>query len=266
MTAQDSPLARKLGAYLSLSKAELTVLESFHGERRSFPGGKELIHEGQPAPSAFVLFEGWASSFKVLRDGGRQIVDFQIPGDFLGLSNVLLRKSDHCIESITDIKASQFDAADLFGAIETCPRIASAVLWAASSDEAAAVERLVSLGRRDALERMAHFLLELGARLKQVGLATRQSYACPLSQYHLADALGLSPVHVNRVLRQLREDGLLTFRNGRVVFDDFDRLVTLCDFDMAYLDYEGPVLKTSNWEARKGTKTEATPQGGTERI
>jgi CRP-like cAMP-binding protein len=90
---------------------------------------------------------------------------------------------------------------------------------------------------------MAHLLLELGAKLALVGLGSKAGYACPLTQYHLADELGLSAVHVNRVLRKLREDGLATFRNGRVTFDDFDRLAALADFDPAYMDHTGPLLK-----------------------
>ena len=105
------------------------------------------------------------------------------------------------------------------------------------------VEHLVDLGRRNALERTAHFLLELGARLKLVGLGSAAGYACPLSQYLPSDALGLSAVHINRVLRELREDGLLTFRNGQVTFDDYERLVTLANFDKAYLDQDGPLLR-----------------------
>jgi CRP-like cAMP-binding protein len=116
------------------------------------------------------------------------------------------------------------------------------VLWAASRDEAMVVEHLVDLGRRDAAGRMAHFLLELGARLVLVGMGDRTGYACPLTQYHLADALGLSAVHVNRVLRQLREDGMVTFRDGFVTFDDYDRLVDFAQFDPSYMDQKGPFL------------------------
>ena len=105
------------------------------------------------------------------------------------------------------------------------------------------VEHLVNLGRRSAEERMAHFLLELGARLKLVGIGNRTGFDCPLTQYHLADALGLSAVHVNRILRQLREEGLVTFQKGRVEFDDFDRLTDRAGFDTAYLDQEGPLLR-----------------------
>ncbi len=89
---------------------------------------------------------------------------------------------------------------------------------------------------------MAHFLLELGARLALVGMGSKAGYACPLTQYHLADALGLTAVHVNRVLRQLRERDLVTFRDGYVKFGSFDRLVALADFDPAYLDQTGPLL------------------------
>jgi CRP-like cAMP-binding protein len=243
MTMQQSPLVSKLNAYVGLSENELSVLDGFQRHRRSFAAGADLVHEGQTNPTAFLLSEGWVSSYKVLRGGGRQIVDFQIPGDFLGLRSVLFRTADHNIEPVTQVSASEFNAKDMLDAFAASPRLAAAVLWSASSDEAVVVERLVSLGRRDATERTAHFLLELWARLKLVGLATREGYRCPLSQYHLADALGLSAVHVNRVLRQLREEGFLTFRNGKVTFDDLDRLIAATGFDAAYLDHDGPMMK-----------------------
>jgi CRP-like cAMP-binding protein len=104
------------------------------------------------------------------------------------------------------------------------------------------VEHPVDLGRRSAEERMAHFLLELGARLNLVGLGDRRVFDWPLTQHHLADALGLSAVHVNRVPRQLREEGLVTFQKRCFVFD-FDRLRDLAGFDTAYLDQDGPLLR-----------------------
>jgi CRP-like cAMP-binding protein len=132
---------------------------------------------------------------------------------------------------------------DLLDTFRKTPRLATAVLWAASRDEAMVVEHLVGIGRRDAKERTAHFLLELGARLKLVGLGSISGYDCPLSQYLLSDALGMSAVHVNRVLRELREDGLVTFQQGRVEIHDLAGLLKLADFDMAYLDHDGPLLK-----------------------
>jgi CRP-like cAMP-binding protein len=126
---------------------------------------------------------------------------------------------------------------DLLDAFANTPRLAMAVLWAASRDEAMVVEHLVDIGRRDAAERTAHFLLELGARLSLVGMGNQSGYACPLTQYHLADALGLSAVHVNRVLRQLREGGMVTFRDGYVAFDNHARLSELAGFEPSYLDH-----------------------------
>lgn len=188
------------------------------------------------------MASGWAFSYKILPSGARQIVDFQIPGDFLGLRSLLFRTADHNVEPVTPVQASAVKQRDLLAAFSETPRLATAVLWAASRDEAMVVEHLVDIGRRTASERMAHFLLELGARLRLIGMADRRGYLCPLSQYLLADALGLSAVHVNRVLRELREDGLLTFQKGRVIFDDYDGLVDFCAFDRTYLDHDGPFL------------------------
>jgi hypothetical protein len=177
-----------------------------------------------------------------LADGQRQIVDFQIPGDFLGLRNVVLHVSDHNIEPVTDIEVTELYANDLLNVFSDTPRLATAVLWAASRDEAMVVEHLVNIGRRDAAERTAHFLLELGVRLSLVGMGSKAGYACPLSQYLMADALGLSAFHVNRVLRTLRDSGMVTFRDGFVSFDDYDRLVGFADFEPTYLDQIGPLL------------------------
>lgn len=239
----DSPLSRKLGAFVALSPEDLATLDRLHARRRRFPAGADLVHEGQTGQSVFILADGWACSYKLLPGGGRQIVDFQVPGDFLGLRSVLFRTADHNVEPVTEVEASVVLGSDLLDAFAKTPRLAAAVLWAASRDEAMVVEHLVDIGRRNALERTAHYLLELGARLRFVGLATAAGYACPLSQYQLADALGLSAVHVNRVLKQLREEGLLTFHKGQVTFDDVRGLVAVADFDMAYLDHDGPLLR-----------------------
>ena len=240
---ESSPLARKLAAFVTLSDADLSTLDQLHQRRRSFTAGVDLVHQGQADQSAYILAKGWVCSYKILPNGARQIVDFQIPGDFLGLRSVLFRTADHNIEPVTPVEASEVIMTDLLEAFTRTPRLATAVLWAASRDEAMVVEHLVGIGRRNALERTAHYLLEFGARLKLVGLSTKTGYDCPISQYMLADALGLSAVHVNRVLRQLREMGLLTFQKGRVTFHDFDRLVALADFDKKYLDHDGPLLR-----------------------
>lgn len=107
MLPLDSPLTKKLSAFVALSDADLETLARFHRRRRSFLPGHELAHEGQKSASAFILAKGWALSCKMLPDGDRQIVDVQIPGDFLGLRSILLRTSDHSIEAVTRIEASE---------------------------------------------------------------------------------------------------------------------------------------------------------------
>lgn len=242
MSGKPSPLMRKLAVYVTLGDMELGVLERFQRNVRSFPPRHELTHEGQIKPAAFILLKGWALSYKLQPSGDRQIIDFQIPGDFLGMRSVLFRRSDHSIEALTRIDVSEVLGEDLLQGFSEAPRLATAVLWAASRDEAMLVEHLVNLGRRTAEQRVVHFLLELGARLKLVGMADATGFSCPLTQFHLADALGLSPVHVNRVLRQLREAKLVTFRHGRVTFGCDERLRGLAGFDIGYLDQEGPKL------------------------
>lgn len=243
MTPFVNPLTRKLSAFVALSEEELVVLERLQECRHSFVVGRDMVHQGQSNQAAYILSSGWVCSYKIQADGTRQIVDFQVPGDFLGLRSVLLRTSDHGFEPIVDIEAAEVMTSDLLEAFAQAPRLATAILWAASRDEAMVVEHLVGIGRRDANARMAHFLLELGSRLALVDMGSKKGYDCPLTQYHLADVLGLSAVHVNRVLRQLRENGLLTFRDGHVTFQNYDGLVDLAEFDPAYLDQSGPLLK-----------------------
>ncbi len=236
------PLVRKLMAFAVLSDEENSAIVDLHRRRRTFQKGQTLVSEGEREQRAFVLASGWVCSYKILPSGTRQIVDFQIPGDFLGLRSVLFRTADHDIETVTKVEASEILASDLIESFRKYPRLATAVLWAASRDEAMVVEHLVDLGRRNALERTAHFLLELCARLQLVGMATTAGYSCPLSQYLLADALGLSAIHVNRILRQLREKGLVQFHQGKVVFEDYEALVELAGFESTYLDQPEPIL------------------------
>ncbi|MFN3643646.1 MAG: Crp/Fnr family transcriptional regulator [Gemmobacter sp.] len=238
-----SPLTRKLAAFVALSEIDLETLARFHRRRRSFAAGHAMLSEGERHDTIYILAEGWACSYKMLADGERQIVNFQVPGDFLGMRSVLFRTADHSVEAVTRIEASEVLMSDLLEGFCTAPRLATAILWAASRDEAMVVEHLVNLGRRSADVRMAHFMLELGARLKLIGVGDGTGFDCPLTQYHLADVLGLSAVHVNRVLRQLREAGLMTFQKGRVSFDDFAGLVALAAFDTEYLDHDGPFLR-----------------------
>jgi CRP-like cAMP-binding protein len=232
----DSVLAKKLSTFLRLSKDELKCLADLQRNPLNVRRGQQLTREGQTGHKAFVLQDGWACSFKTLPDGGRQIISFPIAGDIVGLRSVLLRTADHSFSALTDAVVNAVDGKHVMRCVTEYPRLGAALLWAASRDEAMVVEHLVNIGRRSALERTAHFFMELAERLSLVGLATEAEFRCPLSQFVLADALGLTSIHVNRTLRQLRERKLLTVRRGVVTIHDLAGLRELAGFQGGYLN------------------------------
>ena len=236
MASVASALVQKLNRFFPLNQDELASIAGLEARRRPIPAHTEVVHERQEGHHAFILQEGWACAYKLLPDGGRQVIDFSVPGDFMGLRSVLLRTSDHGFAAVTDIVVAEVSARQMIDTFQRVPRLGAAILWAASRDEAMVVEHLVNIGRRSALVRTAHLLLELGLRLQLVGLGSDSGFVCPLNQYLLADALGLTAIHVNRVLRQLRERGLVTFRDGRVEFHDLKSLRDLADYHSGYLD------------------------------
>jgi len=193
--------------------------------------GSELVTQGEEGRFACFLQSGWGCSFKLLQDGSRQIITFPVPGDFIGLRSVLLQVSDHSFAALTDVQIARVELGRILPIFTDHPRLGAALLWATSRDEAITVEHLASLGRRTALERTAHFFLELSERLRIVGLTDGADFLCPLTQNELADALGLSAIHVNRVLRELREIKLLSFQEGRVTFHDIAALKVLAGYE-----------------------------------
>jgi CRP-like cAMP-binding protein len=231
-----SVLAKKLDAFFRLSSEELKGLAKIQGKALAVKRGKQLIHEGQTGHKVFILHAGWSCSYKELTNGQRQIISFPIAGDCVGLRSMLLRPAYQSFSVLTDAVVSPVDGAQILQCVTEFPRLGAALMWAASRDEAMVVEHLVSIGRRSAIERMAYFFTELAERLSLVGLGTQAEFKCPLSQYVLADALGLTAIHVNRVLRQLRERELLTLRNGCVRMHDLRGLRTLAGFRGGYLN------------------------------
>lgn len=237
MDHDEDALAIKLQAFQPLGEDEKARLEDLQRHRMQFAAGNEVVYQGQTNRGAYILRKGWACSYKRLRDGSRQIIDIHLPGDFLGVRSLLLRTSDQSFITLTDVEVSKVTVEAMWDVFRAAPKLAVSLLWAASRDEAMVVEHLVSVGRRGALERTAHFLLELGARLHLIGCGTGDNYPCPISQAVLADALGMTTIHLNRVLRQLREIKLVVFREGTVTFPDVHRAAEFTGFDLRYLDH-----------------------------
>lgn len=240
MAPNRSHLATKLNRFIELDDQEKSLLAGLEVPSRTIHAGQSLFDEGSPPPACFVIVSGWAAAYKMLEDGRRQIIAFALPGDFLGVRSLLLRISDHSVVAVTDLAVSEFPTRHFMDLIRDGPRLAAAIMWAVSREEAIVVEHLVSIGRRNALERTAHFFLELGQRLEAVGMSSRDRFPCPVIQEDLADALGLTAVHLNRTLRHLREGGLLTFSHRQVVVHDYQALIELAQFSNTYLDHDSP--------------------------
>lgn len=238
MLHDTSLLATKLNSFIRLSDRELKCLAELQTTRLHVERGRELVRQGEVSQVAYILEAGWGCSFKILKDGSRQIITFPIPGDVIGLRSILLRTSDHSFSALTDAVVNPVEVSRMLRVFSEFPHVGAAILWATSRDEAITVEHLSSVGRRSAIERTAHFFLELCGRLRLVGLATETEFACPLSQSVLADALGLSTIHVNRVLRDLRDAKLLTFQDHKVMIHDRIELMALAGYE----DVEGAVL------------------------
>jgi CRP-like cAMP-binding protein len=243
----DSVLARKLNRFIPLNPEELKWLAEIQSPPLAVKRGKQLTQEGQTGHKAFVLQDGWACSYKELPNGSRQIISFPIAGDCVGLRSVLLRTADHSFSALTDAVVSTMNGELILKCVTALPRLGTALLWAASRDEAMVVEHLVNIGRRNAIERTAHFFMELAERLSLVGLATETEFKCPLTQFVLADALGLTAIHINRSLRQLRELDLLTLHKGTVKIHNLSGLRKLAGFQGGYLNSrDGPTLQSKS--------------------
>jgi CRP-like cAMP-binding protein len=202
------------------------------------------VAAGRHCRTFFLNHSGWLFRYKILHNGDRQIVDFILPGQIVGLQACLFKASLYSIATVTDalVSAIPLDAID--SVFEQDPRLAKALFWSAVSEAAIVGEHLIDAARRSAHERVSHLMLELFIRLKTGGHTDGMSFNIPLTQELIGDALGLTTVHVNRTLRSLREDGLIKMSGKCVTILDFDALSLLSDFDNSYLGETARTLRT----------------------
>lgn len=233
MSQGKSLLAKRLAVFAQLTAEEQAYLGELEASTVHINRGTEIACEGQDTQSVYIIQHGWTCEYKLLANGARQILGFPVPGDCIGVQNVLLETSRHSFQAVSDVRLSCIGAPRIVRLFNKFPYLGLALLLATTRNEAMIVERLVSLGRRTAIERVAHFFLELQDRLLSVGLATSSGFDCPINQYFLADALGLTAIHVNRMLRELREEGLMTFVDHKVTFHDSTRIVDLAGYSFS---------------------------------
>jgi CRP-like cAMP-binding protein len=233
-----SPVVRKLEHGAALSDDDKKRLEEAVRDLRTVGPRQDLIGEGERPNEVHAILEGFACRYKLLPDGQRQIMALLVPGDFCDLHVAILRTMDHGIATISACKVAYIPQTAVDELTTKHPPIARALWWATLVDEGTLREWLVNMGRRPADKRMAHLFCELLLRLESVGLARANGFDFPVTQTELADILGLSNVHVNRVLQQLRDDGLIALSGKRLTVLDLDRLQDFAEFDPNYLHLE----------------------------
>jgi CRP-like cAMP-binding protein len=227
---------RSIFPFLAQLTREDLITEGGRGVRTmSVRKNKDILVAGNHYEYVYVNHDGWLFRYKILHNGSRQIIDFILPGQILGLQAYLFQKSLYSVATITETSLSMIPFEMIDDVFERTPRLGKALFWSAACDAAILAEHLIDAARRSAYERISHLLLELFVRLKAAGLTDDMSFDMPLTQELIGDALGLTTVHVNRTMRSLREDKLIAIDGKIVTILDFEGLSLLSDFENSYL-------------------------------
>jgi len=235
MTEVENPLVTKLGGFAVLSEQDRLAV--VHASRivRSVGAHQDIISDGDRPDHVHLILAGWAARYKILPDGERQITAFLIPGDFCDLHVTILKQMDHGIGALTAVSVAEISRREMNQLCDDRPGLLRAMWWATLVDEGVLREWIVNIGRRDSYARIAHLMCELLVRMQNVGLADDGGFQLPLTQEHLADALGLTPVHVNRVLQRLKADKLIELGGRTLTILDPGGLRRAAGFDPSYL-------------------------------
>jgi CRP-like cAMP-binding protein len=239
MAGPGNALKVHLSAFVEMTPADQELLERILSRQvRRMGARKDIISEGENPRVVNVLLDGWAVRYKQLADGRRQILAFLIPGDLCDANVFILKQMDHSLGSLTPITYAEISQADFEEIMERSPRVTKALWWSELVNIAVQREWTTNIGQRTAYERIAHLYCEVYVRWRVAGLVRDGGFQFPLTQTDIADATGMTAVHVNRTLQQLRRDGLLEFRNRWVSLPDAARLMEVALFNPNYLHLE----------------------------
>lgn len=231
----SNALTDKLRAFAVLSDQDILLLEAECARFTDVPAQHDLIREGDVPGPLLVMLSGWACRYKLLPEGTRQITSFLMPGDCCDMHTAVLEVMDHTISTLTQARVAAIARWRFDELIDTRPHLLKAFWWAQLVDECTLRAWIVSMGRRGSVEQVAHLMCELWVRARTIGLIHDNELELPLTQIVLADALGLTPVHVSRVLRKLRLAGVMKFGTGTLVIADIAELARVAGFDANYL-------------------------------
>lgn len=234
-------LWRKSGIFRSLSDSDITAISRFKKDHIRVPAGRTLVRRDSKQPIFYTLFQGWAFRFASV-DGGRQIFHFCLPGDLVAIHAPLTGRMAYSVQTLTDASLCVFDSAELQPLFETFPKVGLEIARILAAESMLMEVHLATVGRRSAEARVAYLLAELYTRLRQRQMVTDSTCTLPLTQEHLADALGLSTVHVSRMLRVLSDDGLAKLERGRLTILDFEALCDRAEIDGELAAVQPPLL------------------------
>jgi CRP-like cAMP-binding protein len=247
----NNPLLRKLNNFTKLSEEEANAVNECTTDVREFSAREDVISQGDRTGGVKLLLEGFACRYKVLEDGRRQIVAYFVPGDLCDLRVFILKRMDHSIGAVVASKVATISPENVLKLTHNYPTLTRALWWSTLVEEAITREWIVNVGQRNALERMAHLFCELLYRFRAVDLNHGNSCTLPLTQVELAETLGLSSVHVNRTLQELRRQKLITLNGGTLTIENLDALEELSFFnpDYLHLDYANEKARGDEREA-----------------
>ncbi|MBJ6123768.1 Crp/Fnr family transcriptional regulator [Sphingomonas mollis] len=230
-----NPLVTRLQQFCPLDAGDLQDLNALSLDRRHIAHGTNIVHGGSAANHIHLILSGWAARYKVLTDGTRQITALLLPGDLCGVRCAMLSQMDQGIMALTPMHVAYIKPQALYRLESTSAGIRHAMNWCSLVEDATSRAWIINLGCRQALPRTANLFSELSERTMMSVPDSLADSFLPLTQLELADTLGLTPVHVNRVLRELQQRGMVALRRGGVMMTDLSALRQLGSFDGAYL-------------------------------
>jgi CRP-like cAMP-binding protein len=231
-------VVRRLESRTKLDGEDRAAIRALPLTYRTLEPAAYIVREGEAAEVCVLLLAGFAYRHKVTGDGERQIMSVHMPGEFLDLQNSLLGCADHNVQTLTRCEVASVPVSALRTLADERPRVGRAMWIDTLIDSAIFREWIVNVGRRDSISRISHLLCEFALRLEAAGLAEHRSYELPMTQEQIADCTGLTPVHVNRVLKELGRQGLISRDKRAVQILDWNRLQHIGDFNTRYLHFE----------------------------
>lgn len=222
-------LLLKNKAFRDFEKKELEFIQNFKSGELVVDAGTTILLEGNNSAHLYTILSGWIFRYKMLEDGRRQILNFGLPGDFVGLQSSIFNEMDHSVEALTEVVLCIFPRDKIWTLYNKFPDLAFDITWLAAREERTLDENLLSVGRRNALERISYLLLSLYCRLEQLEMTDKSKAEFPIRQQHLADALGLSVVHTNKTLKKLVDMKAIRWKNSNFEVIDRNKLENIAD-------------------------------------